>query len=67
VADSGRTAAERPLAEGRWVQVRNRLNGKWSPGFVVDGVEEDGYRLRRARDGGILPSLFRPEDVRPIS
>jgi hypothetical protein len=65
VAGADRTS-EPSVSEGRWVHVRNAFDGKWSPGFVVDGVENGKYRLRRARDGEVLPSLFSAEDIRPV-
>jgi hypothetical protein len=50
---------------GTKVEVRTRFDGSWSPGFEVAEVLEDGaYRIRRATDGEVLPSLFDPAEVR---
>lgn len=52
------------LAPGVRVEVRNRLDGRWSRGFEVIGHTPGGYRLRRLSDGMELPLPFAPEDVR---
>lgn len=57
------TTAE-PLAPGVRVEVRNRLDGRWTRGFEVVGHNTDGYRLRRLSDGMELPLPFASEDVR---
>jgi hypothetical protein len=53
------------LAAGTKVEVRNRFDGSWGPGFVVAGTDEDGrYRITRQSDGDLLPTAFEREDVR---
>lgn len=52
------------LPPGTFVEVRNRFDGAWCPGFQVDGVGPDGYILRRCRDGALLPKPFAPRLVR---
>ena len=52
------------LPVGTEVCVRNRFEGGWSRGFVVDDVVSHGYRLRRLSDGVVLPSVFGPASVR---
>ena len=54
------------LEPGRPVEVRNRLDGRWSGGFEIQAVTADGYRLRRLSDGSVLPVALSPEDVRPF-
>jgi hypothetical protein len=53
------------LAPGSTVEVRNRFDGRWSPGFEVLEHLAGGYRVRRLSDGRDLPTVFSAEDVRP--
>ncbi len=53
------------LQEGTPVQVRARFEASWSDGFVVDGQDDSGYRLRRKSDGSTLPISFDPDSIRP--
>ena len=46
------------------VQVRNKFDGRWATGFEVIAATGDGYRIRRLSDGGELPLLFAPGDLR---
>jgi hypothetical protein len=46
------------------VEVRNHFDGSWSSGFEVAEVTEEGYRIRRASDGSVLPTEFATADVR---
>lgn len=58
-------ATVEPMLEpGTRVEVRNRLDGRWSRGFEVVSASRDGYRLRRLSDGNELPLLFHDDDVR---
>ncbi|MCU1455832.1 MAG: hypothetical protein JWN46_3978 [Acidimicrobiales bacterium] len=52
------------LSTGQRVEVRCRYDGRWVDGFAVAEPVAEGYRVRRALDGNVLPSSFRPEDVR---
>ena len=52
------------LRPGRRVEVRNRYDRRWTPGFEVVEVLDDGYLLRRLSDGAMLPTTFSPEEVR---
>ena len=50
------------LRAGDHVDVRNRFDGSWSPGFVISGVlsrsGELQYLLKRLSDGTELPVTF---------
>ena len=54
----------RELHVGSRVEVRNRFDGSWSPGFEVSAVVDGGYRIRRRSDGSELPAEFDSDDVR---
>lgn len=56
--------AERPLRKGARVEVRTGFDGSWVPGYSVESVHPDGYRLRRRADGEVLPVVFPPTEVR---
>ncbi len=49
---------------GELVEVATRFTGSWSSGFVVAGVEHQGYCLRRLSDGHVLPITFSAHEVR---
>jgi hypothetical protein len=53
------------LDAGTRVEVRNRLDGRWTRGFEIVAAEAEGYRLRRLSDGDELPLVFDDADVRP--
>lgn len=53
-----------PLRTGDPVLVRNRFEDRWIDGFSVAASGVDGYQLRRASDGAILPAWFPPSMVR---
>lgn len=55
------------IEPGAPVEVRNRSFGSWSTGFAVEGVEPEGYVVRRVSDGQRLPVPFAPDDVRPLA
>jgi hypothetical protein len=59
-----RDSAPGLFRRGEWVQVRNRFNGRWSPGFVVERRLESGYAVRRLRDNSLLPEPVASSDVR---
>lgn len=52
------------LEYGTRVEVRQRLDGRWTRGFVIENANEDGYILRREHDGIVLPERFTRDDVR---
>lgn len=53
------------LPAGTRVEVRNRFDGRWAPGFEVAGVDDDGrYRITRRSDGDQLPTPFERADIR---
>lgn len=52
------------FAPGDRVEVRNNFDGHWARGFEIVEPGADGYRIRRLSDGGELPRLFLPDDVR---
>jgi hypothetical protein len=53
------------LLPGTRVEVLNRSYDRWAPGFAVEAVEHDGYRLRRNSDGYVLPVVVARRRVRP--
>ncbi len=57
-------ATERGLGDGAHVEVRNRFDGRWNRGFVIDAVLETGYRIRRTSDDQLLPTVFTDDEVR---
>lgn len=59
-----RQVAGQPLPVGTRVEVRNRFEAAFCPGFEVSGVDE-GYRIRRMSDGVELPARFSGDDIRP--
>jgi hypothetical protein len=65
VADVGDARADERLEPGTKVEVRRRFDQHWSRGFEVASVVDDGYKLRRASDGTVLPTVFDPDEVRP--
>jgi hypothetical protein len=60
----GEATPEPVLTPGTRVEVRNRLDGDWSRGFVIIDGDARGYRLRRLSDGGELPLAFTDDEVR---
>ena len=55
----------RPRLEvGTSVEVRSRFEQSWAGGFEVVEVLPEGYRVRRALDGSVLPAVFTPDEVR---
>jgi hypothetical protein len=59
------------LPEGAPVRVRNRFDGSWVSGFVVDHHDRSaearvgGYVLRRLSDGSTLPVAFYDHELAP--
>ncbi len=49
---------------GTRVIVRSRYLRTWSGGFVVAGLDEQGYRLGRLSDRTLLPDVFPHDDIR---
>jgi hypothetical protein len=43
------------LESGAFVEVRNRFDGAWCPGFQIDRAVADGYIVRRCPEGAVLP------------
>jgi hypothetical protein len=52
------------LEYGTRVEVRQRFDGRWSRGFLVEAADADGYLVRREYDGHVLPERIPPQDVR---
>jgi hypothetical protein len=52
------------LQPGATVEVRNRFDGGWCPGFAVEQAATGQYVLRRCRDGAVLPWRFPSSSVR---
>ena len=51
------------------VEVRNRHSGNWVGGFELCDTESTGdntrFRIRRCRDGAVLPGWFSDMEIRP--
>ena len=58
-----RHAAAHQLSVGTRVEVRNRFEASFCPGFEISGVR-DGYVVRRTSDGVELPATFTDDEVR---
>ena len=52
------------LESGAFVEVRNRFDGSWCPGFRVERTLPDGSVVRRCRDGALIPGAFAAAAVR---
>ena len=52
------------LEPGTPVEVRNRFDGDWGVGFEVVSCDGSTVRVRRARDGFVLPVEFGLDEVR---
>jgi hypothetical protein len=52
------------LMPGTQVEVLNRYQHSWSPGFEVAAVDPRGYRVRRQSDGAVLPVVMPAGRVR---
>ncbi|MBU6217358.1 MAG: hypothetical protein KGR17_12200 [Acidobacteria bacterium] len=52
------------LAVGSLVDVRNRFDDTWSPGFALTELGADNCKVRRVTDDAPLPVWFALEDVR---
>jgi len=52
------------ISAGTPVEVHSTYTRRWTSGFEVVSVGEDGVRLRRVSDRSILPVAFRQGDVR---
>lgn len=55
---AGRTV-HHPLTAGTPVEVWNRFESAFTPGFAISGRVGDGYQIRRMSDGVDLPVMFR--------
>lgn len=49
------TAVDLRLDAGTTVEVQCRFDQRWSGGFTVVDVTDEGYRIRRQSDGSVLP------------
>ena len=58
-------AAPHRFVTGAEVEVRTRYLNRWTQGFEIVAVDDDGVRLRRQSDGAILPITIGVQDVRP--
>lgn len=52
------------IEPGTRVEVMSSFDQAWKRGFTVEATGVDGYRLRRASDGEVLPTSFAPDAVR---
>jgi hypothetical protein len=55
------------MTVGTPVLVRNQFDGAWAPDFEIAAVGSEGCRIRRNRDGAVLPTVIAWVDVRPAS
>lgn len=55
---------DRALDPGTRVEVRDGFEGRWHRGFVVEAVDDDGYRVRRTSDDTLLPAALPRSAVR---
>ena len=58
------TAVDLRLDAGTTVEVQCRFDQRWSGGFTVVDVTDEGYRIRRQSDGSVLPAWFPREQLR---
>ena len=49
---------------GMHVEVRQRFDGRWVRGFLVESANDEGYIVRREHDQMLLPERFASDDVR---
>ena len=49
---------------GQAVEVWCGFSGRWTDGFEVHAVGDEGIVLRRTSDGAVLSRPFAPHDVR---
>jgi hypothetical protein len=54
------------LPAGTRVEVQDRFDFAFCPGFEVAAPTAHGYRVRRVSDGIELPAEFPPETVRAV-
>ena len=54
------------MPAGTRVEVRDRFDRSFHPGFEVTSSTPRGYQLRRLSDRSELPAVFAPDDVRPV-
>jgi hypothetical protein len=52
------------LEPGTEVEVRTRFTGEWAVGFGVIAVAGGGVKVRRHRDGAVLPLPFGVDEIR---
>ena len=56
------------MEQGTRVEVRSRFDDRWSRGFEVAEVVDEGdsarYKLKRRSDGSVLPALFVDDELR---
>jgi len=57
---------DQALDPGTPVEVRNRFNEEWAPGFSVERAVHEGYTVRRVRDGAVLPLVVAHDDIRAV-
>jgi len=56
---------QEPLAVGMSVDVRNRFDNTWTPGFEIQALGVENCQVRRTSGGTLLPVWFSAEDIRP--
>jgi hypothetical protein len=64
MAESASPRRRPALDKGMKVEVRNRFDGRWAPGFEIADVLEHSYVLIRLSDGEHLPVAIDCDDVR---
>ena len=53
------------LLAGTEVEVLTRYERRWTTGFEIAAVDDDGFLLRRHSDGAVLPASFSASELRP--
>jgi hypothetical protein len=53
------------LLTGTEVEVLTRYEHRWSAGFEIAAIDDDGFLVRRHSDGAVLPAAFSANELRP--
>jgi hypothetical protein len=59
------TGANVLLLTGTEVEVLTRYEQRWTTGFEIAAVDDEGFQLRRHSDGAVLPASFSAREIRP--
>jgi hypothetical protein len=53
------------LLTGTEVEVQTRYDHRWTTGFEIAAIDDEGFQLRRHSDGAVLPTSFSAQEIRP--